>query len=106
MLADRELATIRAALGYWRDEMTPHGTEAQAPYFDEEGADPLSAADIGRLHEALRTAAVRRARFEGLTALRLLSAAEAASAVDRERLAVVLIPPQDAPGADESLAGA
>ena len=96
MIGERDLATIRAALAYWRDEMSPHGLDAQAPYFDDDaGANPLTGDEIDRLHEGLRTASLRRARFVGPHALRLLSRAEEIAAlVDRESLAAVLIPPQ------------
>jgi hypothetical protein len=95
MIAERDLATTRAALAYWRDEMSPHGLDAQAPYFDDEGANPLTGDEIDRLREGLRTASLRRARFVGPHALRLLPREEGISALAAgEGLPAVLIPPQ------------
>lgn len=95
MLADRELATIRAALAYWRDEMTPHGVEPQAPYFDQKRPDPLSEADIERLRERLRDDVVQYARIVGPRSLRLLSRQEAIAAASEGEHVLVVVAPSD-----------
>ena len=93
MLADRELATIRAALAYWRDEMTPHGIEPQAPYFDQEGPEPLSGGEIEQLRARLREDVVQYARTVDARSLRLLSRQEAVAAASAgENLLLVLAP--------------
>jgi hypothetical protein len=80
MLADRELATIRAALAYWRDEMTPHGREAMQPYLDVPLKTPLAPAEIERLRSRFLSSAVRYALFVDTAALRLVSERDALAA--------------------------
>ncbi|HEV7280415.1 MAG TPA: hypothetical protein VGN57_09410 [Pirellulaceae bacterium] len=93
MLADRELATIRAALAYWRDEMTPHGTEAQAPYFGQELIVPLTEAEIERLRERCDPRNVRYARSASADALQQLSREEADAVADTGETVLVVIGP-------------
>lgn len=55
----REIATVLAALTYWREEMCPHDRAVMRPYFQAVGfprAQPLSAEEIVRLSERLRSA--------------------------------------------------
>lgn len=56
-LSDRELATILAALLFWREEMCPHDPAVMRPYFEAIGRpdiEPLSADDVVALSERLR----------------------------------------------------
>ncbi|UUO07881.1 hypothetical protein M4951_06090 [Blastopirellula sp. J2-11] len=55
MLDHRHLATIRAALRYWREEMTPHGTSATTAYFGADDAASLDAVEIAELIRDLET---------------------------------------------------
>ena len=48
MLTKKQLATVRAALRYWRDEMVPAGSAAKY-YFDRDGVTPSTALDIDAL---------------------------------------------------------
>lgn len=59
MLGIRELATVRAALAYWRDEMCPHGIEAMRAYFDHPDTDPLTASEVAELQGSLSLVALR-----------------------------------------------
>ncbi len=52
-LSFQELATLIAALRYWRDEMLPHGNEVPRPYFEGLEADPPTADELERLLERL-----------------------------------------------------
>ena len=42
MLSDAELATIRAALRFWNDEIVPGGKYLSTPYFDEPVEEALN----------------------------------------------------------------
>ncbi len=53
MFTRRELATLVAALRFWRDEMTPHEPEGMESYFEGLAAKPLSADAIEALCERL-----------------------------------------------------
>lgn len=58
MITLRELATMLAALFYWRDEITPHGDNSARPYLNEvgmSGMQPLDADEIERLSAKLRS---------------------------------------------------
>jgi hypothetical protein len=60
MFSQRELATILAALWYWREEMSVQSAAIQRPYFKSIGmprAKPLVAAEIEKLAEKLRAMA-------------------------------------------------
>ena len=57
-LTDRELATVLAALLFWREEMCPHDPAMMQPYFETvglPGIEPLSAGDIIALSERMLT---------------------------------------------------
>jgi hypothetical protein len=47
MLTTREVATIRAALTFWLEEITPH--DVSAAYFDRAIERPMSAEEIREL---------------------------------------------------------
>lgn len=41
MLTRRDLATVRAALRFWQEEICPHGAEAAQHYLRSSGVTPL-----------------------------------------------------------------
>ena len=54
---ERELATVLAALLYWREGNVPHGREIQRPYLEAVGmvhSDPLTDDELEQLSERLR----------------------------------------------------
>jgi hypothetical protein len=56
-LSLREIATLSAALLYWREEMPPHGRQIMLPYFRQLGISrltPLNRREIDRLAGRLR----------------------------------------------------
>lgn len=54
MLTHDQLATIRAALRYWRDEIVPGGGDLSSLYFDTEVETDLTAEEIKILIEHLQ----------------------------------------------------
>jgi len=55
LLRPNELTTIRAALRYWRDEMTSTSADTAYPYYDDMPAEqPLSTSDVARLIECFQ----------------------------------------------------
>jgi hypothetical protein len=57
MFNARELATILAALTFWKEEISHFGTNFAWPYFDEAGVarvEPLSIDEIDRVSDRLR----------------------------------------------------
>lgn len=65
MLGKPELATIRAALRFWIDEIVPHGAEAAKPYFDDSHAELLSAQQSTELLHRFDGSAVRYLKVVG-----------------------------------------
>ena len=58
MITLRELATLLAALAFWKDEITQSGDFSAGPYLKTVGMDgvqPLSAAEIDQLSAKLRS---------------------------------------------------
>ena len=58
MITLRELATLLAALAFWRDEITQSGDFSARPYLKTVGMDgvqPLNATEIDQLSAKLRT---------------------------------------------------
>lgn len=56
MLADRQLATLLAALWYWREEMCLQQLEIQQPYFECQGLGhfaPLGESEVLELAQLL-----------------------------------------------------
>ena len=53
MLTERQVATLRAALLYWQEEMCPHGELGMQPYLESPGLEPLSAAETAELRDRL-----------------------------------------------------
>ena len=66
MLTLRELATLRAALLFWKEEMCPHGEQVMQPYFDGLTVESLSAIEVEQLRSRLEPALVRYAQFDKL----------------------------------------
>jgi hypothetical protein len=64
MLTWRELATLRAALLFWKEEMCPDGDKFMQSYFDGPAVEPLSALDVEQLRAQLDPAFVRYAHFD------------------------------------------
>lgn len=52
-LTARHIATVRAALLYWQEEMCPNGTGVMRPYLDPPGVRPLSAVEISGVRDLL-----------------------------------------------------
>jgi hypothetical protein len=53
----RELATLLAALLYWKEELCPHGPDIMRPYLaclELAHLEPLAAGEIDRLSARLR----------------------------------------------------
>ena len=59
LLNSPELATIRAALLYWREEICPHGSESAALYFDDPRVAPLAADEVEQLRRKFDAAQIR-----------------------------------------------
>lgn len=58
MITLRELATLLAALAYWKDEITQSGDFSARPYLKAVGMDsvqPLNATEIDQLLAKLRS---------------------------------------------------
>lgn len=66
MLTSREVATMRAALLYWRQEISPHGDEAASPYLEPPDVRPLDIEEIDRLRVQLHSQ-VRYVSFDPAT---------------------------------------
>ena len=61
MLTRRQLATIRAALQFWREEICPHGETAARPYVDSDQITPLVADEVDELRDRFDSPALRYA---------------------------------------------
>ena len=59
MLTWRELATLRAALLFWKEEMSPHDEQTMQPYFDGSAVEPLSTSEVEQMRAQLHPAFVR-----------------------------------------------
>ena len=58
MFTTQELATLLAALQFWKEEIIANGTETARPYLDHVGmigVEPLSMHEVKRLSRRLRT---------------------------------------------------
>lgn len=53
MFTRQELATLAAALRFWRDEMLPHEPALVAPYFEGSNFEPLPDDRVDSLIEQL-----------------------------------------------------
>jgi len=61
LLTKRQLAIIRAALQFFDEEMSPHGSDVARPYFEEPLEGELEAQEVGQLRELLRVVELRYA---------------------------------------------
>jgi len=59
LLTKRHLALIRAALLFFDEEMSPHGSDVARPYFEEPLAEELTVDEVGQLRELLQTVELR-----------------------------------------------
>lgn len=59
MLTQDQLATIRAALRYWRDEIVPGGRKVSSLYFDTRVENELNADEVELLIEQFRAEQTR-----------------------------------------------
>ena len=59
MLTKRHLAIIRAALQFFDEEMSPHGSDVARPYFKEPLEEELESGEVRRLRGLLETAELR-----------------------------------------------
>ena len=66
MLSDTELATIRAALRFWKDEIVPSGIETAKPYFDQDAMELLDAEEINLLITSFESSAVETIQWNEL----------------------------------------
>jgi len=53
MLTPRVLATLRATLLFWQEEMAVHSMEIARPYWDQSEFSPLTVAEIENLRREL-----------------------------------------------------
>ena len=96
MLGRPEIETMRAALLYWQEEISPHGEAAARPYLEGAAARALSAPEI----DLLRTNLASSVRYAACDPLgqRLLgtelwgSPEDAAVAAGGHTVAIVLMP--------------
>ena len=96
MFGAQEIETIRAALLYWQEEMSPHADETGRPYFERAEVRPLLAADIDKLRAELASC-VRYAIYEPvgqqlLSTVLWTTAEEAISQAGGKPIATVLLP--------------
>ncbi len=61
MLIQRQLATLRAALQFWREEICPHGEAAARPYLDFDQITPLTMNEVDELRDRFDSPALRYA---------------------------------------------
>ena len=100
MIQLRELATIRAALLFWQEEMCPSGSTIMQPYYDVAVDEPLLADEITALRSKLGDSCVRYAAYDPascrLATVELIADADEAvrQAVDSGAIATMLIPAQ------------
>lgn len=88
MLTADELATIRAALRYWTDEIVPHGQSAAKNYFDSPDTTMLKRRDTDWLLERFTESEIR---FVGGTPPKLMTRLEAATETDCDQFCTVIV---------------
>lgn len=64
MLTKRHLAVLRAALQFFDEELTPHGSAAVQPYFDEPLSPVLKPQETHQLRDFLRTCELRYVGYD------------------------------------------
>lgn len=63
MLSQQELATIRGALRFWKDEISPGDVETANHYLDSPVSEQLNAPHIERLIERFQVENIRYVRM-------------------------------------------
>jgi hypothetical protein len=102
LLTPRNLTLLRAALKYFDEEMSPHGLDTAAAYFDEPMEPALSPAEIRALREYLAQCEVKYvlcaqdgSRIQNDQLTNTLEAAQALTAPLPGTIAAVLLPRRD-----------
>ena len=102
MLTQRQVATLRAALLFWQEEMCPHGSEVMRPYMDAVNNTLLNSVEITELRDQFKRD-VRYAiydsakeRLDGLELFQEIQEAEMAAG--GRMLACVILPASFAAG--------
>jgi hypothetical protein len=96
MLTPRHVATLRAALLFWQEEMCPHGQEAMQPYLESSGLEPLSEEETADVRDRLSSNVCyavydpARERLDGTELF--LDISEAELAAGGQMLATVILP--------------
>ncbi|MFN3152910.1 hypothetical protein [Bremerella sp.] len=67
MINERHLATIRAALRYWHDEMASHDQTLSRPYFREHEVEPLNSDEVLELIRTLESTIIRPVMLDART---------------------------------------
>ncbi len=102
MLTASQLATIRAALTFWEEEMAPHGVDAMRPYVDLPGVEPVPADELRSLRERFARDSVRYAvcdrTLQQLAGMELFTSSDDArqQAGPDDLVVTVLLPSDDA----------
>ena len=97
MLTDRQVATMRAALLFWQEEMCPHDEATRQPYYDHPGVGSLSNDEVSylrdRLISDLRFALYDPAKHELHGPIVYNNRNEAELAAEGLKIATVILPP-------------
>lgn len=93
MLTRQHLATIRAALRFWNEEIAVHDANVARPYFDLSDVEPLTAAEIESLIRNLKTAryAIYDRRTKDLKSTELIEYESALALVPVQEIATVFV---------------
>jgi hypothetical protein len=97
MLTERQVATLRAALLFWQEEMCPHDEATRQPYYDEPDVGSLTAVEISflrdRLSSDVRFALYDPAKHELQGPILYNNRNEAELAAEGLKIATVILPP-------------
>lgn len=63
MLSEQELATIRGALRFWKDEIAPGDVEVANHYFDSPLSEQLTPQQLDRLIDCFQATNIRYVRM-------------------------------------------
>jgi hypothetical protein len=67
LLTSRHLALLRAAMTFFDEEMSPHGSQIMTPYLDEP-LDPVpTASDVAELRTLIQNSQLRYVRCDATT---------------------------------------
>jgi len=97
VLTPHDIETIRAALTFWREEISPHGESAARPYFESTVARVLSEIEVEALRDRLAQALLRYAVVEKagkkLASIQLYGTPEeAATVAGAAQVATIILP--------------